>query len=97
METEQTVAERCRTLFEDPAVRAKGWRSNLFWRPASSHDPHGSLRVDGEELEVLLAAIAGVPAESRPRLEAREPGRAGFIERSIAHGELPLLRYRADA
>jgi hypothetical protein len=96
MKPEQEVAERCRSLFEDAAVRAKGWRSNLFWRPASPANPYGNLRVDGEELEVLLAAIVGVAAASRSRLEAREPGRAGFIERSIAHGELPLLRYRAD-
>lgn len=96
MEIDQELAERCRLLFEHPAVRAKGWRSNLFWRPLSPQNPYGSLRVDGQELEVLLAAIVGVVAPSRESLELRQPGRAGFIERSIAHGELPLLRYRGD-
>ncbi|MEY2343000.1 hypothetical protein AB4090_12940 [Acidithiobacillus sp. IBUN Pt1247-S3] len=94
METKQDLAQRCRKLFADPTVRAKGWRSNLFWRPASPQNPFGTLRVDGEELEVLLAAIVGVDAPSRADLEKRQPGRASFIERSIAHGELPLLRYQ---
>ena len=94
MEADQGLVRRCRKLFEDPAVRAKGWRSNLFWRSASPQNPFGTLRVDGEELEVLLAAIVGAPAPSRPSLELRQPGRAGFIERSIAHWELPLLSYQ---
>ncbi|MCE5393958.1 MAG: hypothetical protein JJ693_05100 [Acidithiobacillus sp.] len=88
------IEKRCRELFQEPALRAKGWRSNLFWRPVSALDPFGSLRVDPWELEVLFCAVLACPSQARSALEAREPGRAGFIERSIAHGELPLLRYR---
>ncbi|WP_308387774.1 hypothetical protein [Acidithiobacillus sp. AMEEHan] len=97
MEAKTDIGQRCRTLFENPVVRAKGWRSNLFWRPENPQNPYGALRVDGEELEVLLAAIVGVEARSRPTLEQRQPGRASFIERSIAHGELPLLTYQSDS
>ncbi len=90
------IAERCRTFYLAPAVCSKGWLPNLFWRPATRDNPFGTLRVDLWELEVLFAAISGEPALSRAALEARAPGRAGFIERSIAHGELPLLTFRED-
>ncbi|MHB1582000.1 MAG: hypothetical protein ACYCQM_06405 [Acidithiobacillus sp.] len=90
------IAERCRVLYLAPAVCSKGWLPNLFWRPATQDNPFGTLRVDPWELEVLFAAISGEPALSRAVLEQRAPGRAGFIERSIAHGELPLLGFRED-
>lgn len=90
------IAERCRTFYLVPAVCSKGWLPNLFWRPATRNNPFGTLRVDPWELEVLFAAICGEPALSRAALEAHAPGRAGFIERSIAHGELPLLSFRED-
>ncbi|MHB1321251.1 MAG: hypothetical protein ACYCY0_06765 [Acidithiobacillus ferrivorans] len=90
------IAERCRALYLAPAVCSKGWLPNLFWRPASRDNPFGTLRVDPWELEVLFAAIGGESALSRAALEQRVPGRARFIERSIAHGELPLLSFRED-
>lgn len=90
------IAERCRVLYLAPAVCSKGWLPNLFWRPATQDNPFGTLRVDPWELEVLFAAISGEPALLRAVLEQRAPGRAGFIERSIAHGELPLLGFRED-
>ena len=90
------IAARCRAFYLAPAVRSKGWLPNLFWRPATRDDPFGTLRVDPWELEVLFAAISGAPALARTALEQRSPGRAGFIERSIGHGELPLLSFHED-
>ncbi len=87
------VAHRCREMYGASAVRAKGWQPNLFWRPDGPGNLFGSLRVNPWELEILLAAILGIPAQGRDLLESQFPGRAGFIERSIAHGELPLLGY----
>ncbi|WP_291510449.1 hypothetical protein [Acidithiobacillus sp.] len=87
------IAQRCARWYEEPAIRAKGWASNLFWR-SHGREPE-SLRVDALELEVLFAALLGRAAAGEAELEAREPGRAAFIRRSIAHGELPLLRFRA--
>lgn len=95
--TGHPLAARCVQLYRHPAVCAKGWLPNLFWRPAGPGDPFGSLRVDPWELEVLFAAITGEPSVAREVLDARREGRSGFIERSIAHGELPLLRYRDGA
>ncbi len=93
---ELQITGRCRTLYMNPLVRCKGWLPNLFWRAASAEDPFGSLRVNPLELEVLFSAICGEKSEARDSLEQTRPGRAGFIERSIAHGELPLLTFRGD-
>ncbi len=93
---EKCFADRCRTLYLDAPVRSKGWLPNLFWRAASREDPFGNLRVDPWELEVLFARICGEESQARCLLEQRQPGRASFIERSIAHGELPLLTFRED-
>lgn len=87
------VADRCREMYGAAAVQGRGWQPNLFWRPDGPRNPFGRLRVNPWELEVLFSAILGVPAQGRDLLESRSPGRAGFIERSIAHGELPLLGY----
>lgn len=87
------IAQRCARWYAEPAIRAKGWASNLFWR-SPGLEPE-SLRVDALELEVLFSALLGCAAEGEAALERREPGRAAFIRRSIAHGELPLLRFRA--
>ncbi|WP_414039965.1 hypothetical protein ACJU26_12520 [Acidithiobacillus sp. M4-SHS-6] len=95
-QTELQIAEACQRLYQHPLVQSKGWLPNLFWRTASREDPFGSLRVDPLELEVLFAAICGEDSQARDLLEQEKPGRAGFIERSIAHGELPLLSFRAD-
>ncbi|MFA7497002.1 MAG: hypothetical protein AB7C98_02790 [Acidithiobacillus sp.] len=96
MYDEAGFRDRCCALYLAPAVRAKGWLPNLFWRPASADDPFGRLRVDPLELEVLFAAISGEDSTARSILEQLKPGRAGFIERSIAHGELPLLTFREN-
>lgn len=95
-QAEQQIAEACQRLYQNPLVRSKGWLPNLFWRAASRENPFGSLRVNPLELEVLFAAICGEKSQARQLLEQKQPGRAGFIERSIAHGELPLLSFRAD-
>ncbi|MHB8249819.1 MAG: hypothetical protein ACYDCX_13170 [Acidithiobacillus sp.] len=87
------IEARCVALYQLPSLQGKGWLPNLFWRRAADGDLFGSLRVDPWELEVLFAAVAGVPSLARPILEAQRPGRAAFIARSIAHGELPYLRY----
>ena len=87
------IEARCVALYQLPSLQGKGWLPNLFWRRAADGDPFGSLRVDPWELEVLFAAVAGVPSLARSLLEARRPGRAAFIARSIAHGELPYLGY----
>jgi len=89
------IAKRCARWYEEPAIRARGWASNLFWR-SPGREPD-SLRVDVLELEVLFSALLGATAQGEAELEAREPGRAAFIRRSIGHGELPLLRFRAGA
>ncbi|PKY10603.1 hypothetical protein B1757_08470 [Acidithiobacillus marinus] len=96
-QTEKQIAELCQRLYQHPLVQGKGWLPNLFWRPANRENPFGSLRVNPLELEVLFAAICGENSRARNRLEQENPGRAGFIERSIAHGELPLLSFRAEA
>lgn len=87
------IEARCVALYQLPSLQGKGWLPNLFWRRAADGDLFGSLRVDPWELEVLFAAVAGVPSLARPILEAQRPGRAAFIARSIAHGELPYLSY----
>ena len=95
-QSELQIAERCRTLYLNPLVQSKGWLPNLFWRSKNAENPFGCLRVNPLELEVLFSAICGQTSEARSSLEQIKPGRAGFIERSIAHGELPLLTFHAD-
>ena len=48
-------------------------------------------KVDLAELEVLLAATAGVPSQCAEAVNARSAGRADFIRRSAGKGERPLL------
>ncbi|MEW5791986.1 MAG: hypothetical protein ACOY4L_04455 [Pseudomonadota bacterium] len=93
----EALGRRCVALYQHPAVQGKGWMPRLFWRPnpADPRDPFGSLRVDPLELEVLFATIAGEASLCHAALETRQPGRAGFIARSIRHGELPLLTFYA--
>lgn len=93
----EAIAARCQELYQDPRIQGKGWMPRLFWRPnpVEPRDYFGSLRVDPWELEVLFATILGEPSHCQAALEQQRPGRAGFIIRSIRHGELPLMTFRA--
>lgn len=86
---------RCVELYQKPAVQRKRWAPRLFWRMADENNLFGGFRVDPEELEVLFSTLAGEASQAEAALEQRQPGRAGFIIRSIRHGELPLLTFRA--
>lgn len=90
------LQRRCVALFREPAVQGKGWLPRLFWRPVDAHDPFGALRVDPLELEVLFSTLLGQESQAFDILERLRPGRAAFIMRSIRHGELPLLTFRAE-
>ncbi len=90
----KALHQRCAELYFHPRVQRCMWSPHLFWkleqdvvRPQDLTHP----KVDLAELEVLLAATAGVSSECADELNARSPGRADFIRRSAGKGERPLL------
>lgn len=94
----QALNARCVELFASAAVQRRMWMPTMFWDVGKHQvvpltpDVLNKPKVDPCELEVMLSAAAGVTSTCAEALEAREPGRAAFIARSVRIGERPLLR-----
>jgi hypothetical protein len=90
----KALQQRCAELYFHRRVQRCMWSPRLFWQLEQDVARTRDLtrpRVDLLELEVLLAAAAGVPSECADELNTRSPGRADFIRRSVGKGERPLL------
>ncbi len=84
------LCTKLESWYRHPAVQARRWAPNLFWRPRDGN-AFGELRVDARELEVLFATIVGEPSECLRPLDEAYNGRGSFIAINARRHELPWL------
>ncbi|AOU98946.1 hypothetical protein BI364_14150 [Acidihalobacter yilgarnensis] len=90
------INTRCVELFLRDDVRQFCWHPRMFWVVNGQDAPNARTlvtpKVDLMELEVLLSSAARVPSTCAEGLNDREAGRADFIQRNLARGDMPYLR-----